>query len=707
MYRNLRCSLVALLLVSGVSAEEGMWTFDNIPSAKMKAKYNFAPNQAWLDHVRLSSIRFPGGSGSFVSKDGLVLTNHHVGRGAIQQVSGPGADYIKNGFYAENYEKEIPVRGYQLRTLMMMTNVTEEINRVVVGKDDKAAAKLRDEALADLSKSMSEKSGLNCEVVRLYQGGEFWIYGYKVHTDVRLVFAPEEQIAFFGGDPDNFTYPRHDADFAFFRVYENGKPYRSEHFLQWSRTDLKNGDLTFVTGHPGSTSRLITVDQMKADSNVFLPITLKSYEGRLKALRAYAKTSEEAARKVSTTLFSIENDQKRSIRYKDTLQNPETVKTLEAKEAALKSAVMTTPSLAYARSAWKKIKEAQSQISSMANDLNFVDARGSSLLGAALTMVRMTTEVNKPNDDRMQMFKEANLKATKTRLATPDPNYDAELQLVNFTRGLEEAQEALGNQHPFIKITLGNRTPSEVAKSTLAATTLNNAADRKALVDGGLPAMKASKDLLVQMALALEPMTRLISKKNQDLRAVINEQNTLIAKARFAVYGKEIYPDATFTLRLTYGPVESYPANGTKIQPFTTIAGLYDRAWGWGDKAENGAWALPPLWKEAAGKLDMKTPLNFVHSVDIIGGNSGSPVINTQGELVGLIFDGNIESLPGRYIYDVTANRAVSVDARFIIESLNKIYGAGNLTKELLGSLDEIETPRPMPVGPLKKLEKK
>ncbi len=367
------------------------------------------------------------------------------------------------------------------------------------------------------------------------------------------------------------------------------------------------------------------------------------------------------------------------------MRNPETVKKLEAQEAALQAAVAKDLKLAFAKNSWTKITKAQQGLTAMVKDLTYVNTRGSSLLGAAFTMSRMASEVAKADDQRATMFKDANLKATKARLAMPTANYDADLELVNFTRGLEEALEELGANHPFVKKMLGGKSGAQVAKDALSASTLQQPEVRKALVEGGLKALQASQDPLVKMALILEPMNREISKKADDLRVVINEQNTQIAKARFAVYGKELYPDATFTLRLTYGIVEGYPANGTRIQPFTTIAGLYDRAWGWGDKAENGAWALPAKWKNAASKLDMATPFNFVHSVDIIGGNSGSPVTNTKGELVGLIFDGNIESLPGIYVYDGTANRAVSVDTRVIIEALNKIYGAGSLANELQG----------------------
>lgn len=685
VFKWVRLTLLSVVIASGVHAEEGMWTFDNIPRTKMLAKYGFAPDQAWLDHVQLSALRFPGGSGSFVSKTGLVLTNHHVGRGSIQQVSGPGKDYIKNGFYAVTQEQEIRVPGLELRTLISMTNITDRLNTLVKGKDDKTASTLRDESIAAIVQEMNKKTGLDCQSVRLYQGGEYWIYAYKVHKDVRLVFAPEEQIAFFGGDPDNFTYPRHDLDFSIFRVYENNKPYNPSHYLTWSEAGIANGDLTFVIGHPGSTSRLLTFDQMSAEANVTLPLTLSSYARRLAALRNYGKTSEEAARKITTTVFSIENDQKRTIRYAETLNTPASVSRLKAQEAALRAAVIKDASLAYAKDSWGKISKAQDQLTKMAKEIAYVNTRNSALLSGTLTLVRYASEKSKPDADRLPMFKEANIKRTLTALTNGPGAIDMDLERVNFTVALEEAQEGLGSNHPFIKKILAGRTPAAAVDAALSGSTLMNAEQRKALVDGGVTALVGSQDPMVQIAMVLDPLNRAITKKASDLQAIIREQNGFIARARFAVYGKELYPDATFTLRLTYGPIETYPANGTKVQPFTTIAGLYDRAWGWGPKAENGAWALPETWLKAIAKVNMQTPFNFVHSTDIIGGNSGSPVTNVKGELVGLIFDGNIESLPGKYIYDGIANRAVSVDARVIIEALRNVYGASPLAMEITG----------------------
>jgi len=681
--------LAVLLSAGAMRADEGMWTFDNLPSKKMQAKYGFAPDQAWLDHVRLSSLRFPGGSGSFVSKDGLVLTNHHVGRSWTQSVSGPGEkDYIKNGFVAKDRAAEIKVPGLELYTLMQMDNVTERVAKATQGaKSDKDAQKARETELDKLKKETQDKTGLTSEVVSLYQGGEYWIYSYKKHTDVRLVMAPEGQIAFFGGDPDNFTYPRHNLDFTLFRVYENDKPYNPAHHLTWTQGGLKSGDMTFVTGHPGSTARLETTAQMKMTRDVAFPNRLKAVEKQIKFLKAFGAQDPEKARQVSSQVFGLENTHKAISGYLVGLKNAEAMTKIEKAEKELQAKVAKDPKLAATTGqSWTKIAGAMTAAGKMAKDNAYVNTRGSQLLGGALNLVRLADEEPKADDKRLAEFKDVNLKRMKMMLGMAPRNFNKELEIASFTFGLQEALDELGPNHEFVKAMLGSRKPAEVAKEAVEGTKLTDAAARKALMEGGKKALADSKDPMILLAKKLDPLGRKLREKQETLvSSVVTEHGGRIAKARFAAYGKENYPDATFSLRMSYGAVESYPANGTKIQPFTTMAGLFDRAWGWGDKAENGSWALPQRWQDRKGALDMSTPFNFVHTMDIIGGNSGSPVVDKKGELVGLIFDGNIESLPGRYYYDEKINRAVSVDARAISEALAKVYDAHHLVTELNG----------------------
>jgi hypothetical protein len=681
-------ALAALLAVGALRADEGMWTFDNLPTKKIQAKYGFTPDQAWLDHVRLASLRFPNGSGAFVSKDGLVLTNHHVGRNAIQQVSTKENDYIKHGFTAKDRESEIKVPGYELNTLMQMDNVTERVNKAVkAGASEKDALKARLAELDLAKKEIQEKTGLTSEIVTLYQGGEYWIYSYKKHTDVRLVACPESQIAFFGGDPDNFTYPRHNLDFALFRVYENGKPYNPPHHLAWTQGGLKAGDLTFVTGHPGSTARLETTAQMKITRDLAYPMRLKGLEKQIKFLKELGANDPERARQLSSQIFGLENSQKAITGYLSGLKDAEAMARIEKAEKELIAKVQKDPKLASsAGQSWAKIAAAATVARGLAKDAAFVNSRGSQLLGGALNLVRLADEEPKADEKRLAEFKEVNLKRMKVGLGNAPRNFNKDIEIASFAFGLQEALDELGANHPFVKAMLGGRKPMEVAKEAVEGSKLADPAARKALIEGGKKAVDASKDPMILLAKKLDPLNRDFRKKqDEQVTSVMTEHGGRIAKARFAVYGKEKYPDATFTLRLSYGAVESYPANGTKIQPFTTFAGLFDRAWGWGDKAEGGAWALPQRWLDRKGAIDMSVPFNFVHGMDIIGGNSGSPVVDKKGELVGLIFDGNIESLPGRYFYDEKINRAVSVDARAITEALAKVYDAHHLVTELTG----------------------
>jgi len=688
--RPLALSLLALTLAApSLRAEEGMWTFDNPPTKQIQEKYGWAPDQAWLDHVRLSSLRFPGGSGSFVSRDGLVLTNHHVGRGWIQRVSSKDADYVQNGFAAASREQEIKVPGLEVMTLMTMDNITERLAKALKeGLPEKEALKAREVEIEKIKGEMQQKSGLTCEHVSLYQGGEHWIYSYKKHTDVRLVFAPEQQIAFFGGDPDNFTFPRQDLDFSVFRVYENGQPYQPKDFLHWTQTGLKAGDLTFVTGHPGRTNRQDTYAQMLYSRDVAIPMRLASLERRKSALVEYAKLSPEASRQVGTQIFGVENSMKALTGYLSGLKDRSAMARIEAAEKELRAKVARDPKLAPAGESWGKIEQATKVARGMAKESLNVGTANSTLLGHALALVRIADEAALPSEKRLPEYSDANLKTQRTRLGVPSPYYP-EQETFLFTKGLAEAARELGPEHRFVKAMLGGKTPGEVAKAAVAGSRLGDPEVRKTLLAGGKKALAESTDPMILLARKLDPIARELRKRQEDLvTSVLTEQASRIARARFAIYGKNTYPDATFTLRISYGAVAGYPANGTFIQPFTTFGGLFDRYDGWGGneaRAHDGAWTLPQRWVDRRGALDPSVPYNFAHKVDIIGGNSGSPVIDRKGELVGLIFDGNIESLPGNYFYDEKVNRGVAVDARAIIQALDKVYGATGLVAELTG----------------------
>jgi len=668
-----------------VLADEGMWTFDNPPRQRLKEAYGFEPSQEWLDKVRLASVRFmDGGSGSFVSKDGLMITNHHVGLGCIQNISTPENDYVANGYYAGAREKEPACPGYEVNVLMS----TEEVTATVLGAvkpemTDQAAREARKGATARIENECATASGLRCNVVSLYQGSEYHLYRYQKYTDVRLVFAPEQQIAFYGGDPDNFTFPRHDLDVAIFRAYEAGKPVIPPAYLTWSRQGAGDGELVFVSGNPGSTSRLSTVAQLELLRDLVLPANLEFLKRRLALLHAYSARGQEQARRAKATIFGLENGQKALKGRLEALLDAKAMARKAADERALRDKVTADAALAKSLGdPWATVAAAQKKAASRFKESRFVGFGGSRLLGIAGQIVVYVDEVKKPNETRFEEFVDANLPSLTNRLYSKAPIFD-DLEEATLTDQLQYALEGLGKDHPFVKAALGGKTAAEVAKDAIAGTKLKDVAERKALVEGGTAAVAASTDPMIVVARKLEPLAREIRKWSEDeVQAPTTRAGEKLAQARWKTQGKTVNPDATFTLRLSYGVVKGYPAEGTEVAPRTTLHGLYDRSASWGFK---GPWALPQRWLDKKPALNLETPLNFVSTADIIGGNSGSPTLNKQGEFVGIIFDGNIQSLALDYFYTEDQARAVSVDSRGIIEALRKVYDAPALADELTG----------------------
>jgi hypothetical protein len=675
----------ALLGISVSLADEGMWTFDNPPIKQLKERYGFEPTGEWLDHVRLSSVRFnDGGSGSFVSPHGLVLTNHHVALGQLAKVSSPAKDYVKDGFFARTAAEELKCPDLEVNVLVALEDVTPRVlSAVKPGMTDEAALKARKAEMARIEKESLEKTGLRSDVISLYQGGEYWLYQYKKYTDMRLVFAPEQQIAFFGGDPDNFTYPRYDIDFALFRVYENGKPVESNQYLKWNAKGAGDGELVFVSGHPGSTSRLETMTQIETERDYNLPLLLKILNRRVETARRYAGQGPEQARQAARIIFFTENSLKAFKGAAQGLADKTLVAQMQKNETDFRTLVASKPEWKKAYGgAWDAIAQAEIEHRQILKTYLLYSARWSRLLEIAFNIVQYVAEVKKPDGERLEGYHDSQLDSLRFRLFSTAPIYPG-YEAAMLEGGLQVSLEELSANDPFIKAVLGARTPAEVAKTAVEGTKLADPAFRKSLVDGGEAAIQASSDPMMGLARTIDPFDRQrIKAFENNVESVETPAGERIGQARFAVYGKSLYPDATFTLRLAYGAVKGYPMNGTQAPPMTTFYGLYDRAYSFGLKPP---YNLPARYLERRTRLDLAGPLDFVNTCDIIGGNSGSPVINRQRELVGLIFDGNIESLVGDYVYNEVNNRAVAVHSGAIIEALRELYDASSLADELEG----------------------
>jgi hypothetical protein len=667
-----------------IHAEEGMWTFDNPPLKLLKAKYNFTPTQAWLDHLRLSSVRLnDGGSGSFVSSNGLLLTNHHVARGQLQKNSTADHDYLQTGFYAATPDQEMKSPDLEVNVLVAMQEVTARVQASAKGiADDAKALKAREAETAAIEKENKDKTGLRSDVVSLYQGGEYWLYQYKAYTDVRLVFAPEQQAAFYGGDPDNFTYPRYDLDMALFRVYDNGKPLHTDNFLKWSAKGAAPGELIFISGHPGSTERDDTVAELLVQRDIIGPAITEYLQRRIVSAQAFAAQGPEQARLVGSTIFGLQNSLKVFIGRKEALADPAVLAKKQADEAEFRQKVAANPEWQRAYGdTWDTIARVEEQVKPEVKGQLFrrTDSR---LFGIARDIVQYVAEIKKPDGERLPDFHDAELDTLKFQMLSPAPIPVATEKLY-MTTALNLGEEKLGKDDAYIQAILQGGSIDTVVNTLVDGTKLADPAVRKALIDGGEAAVAASTDPMIVAARRVDPIVRESNRRMRDTyESVLTKEGEKLGNARFLVYGKNAYPDATFTLRLSYGTVIGYPYNGTIAPPFTTFYGLYDRAASFSNKPP---FDLTPKEAAARDKLDLSTPLDFVSTGDIIGGNSGSPVVNRDGELVGLIFDGNIESMAGDFVYDGTKNRAVAVHSAGMMEGLRKLYGAGTLADELEG----------------------
>ena len=667
-------------------ADEGMWTFNNVPRAEIKKRYGFEITDDWLKKVQLASVRFNnGGSGSFVSPNGLVLTNYHIVEEIINQVSTPEKDLAKEGFVARTRAEEIKAPSLELNVLASLEDVTTRVNGAVkAGMSDAESFAARRAEISAIEGESTKATGLRSDVVTLYQGGQYNLYRYKKYTDVRLVFAPEWQAAFFGGDPDNFNFPRFNIDMALVRVYENDQPVHPDSYFKWSKAGAKEGELVFVTGNPGSTSRLDTVAHLEQLRDTSIPIVLRLLERREAMLKKYMSMGEEQTRQAQDELNSIQNSLKVYRGQIAGLKDKTLMTTKMYNETALRKSIAASPERQKMYGdAWDAIAKAHQGLPTYIRERRIFDQAGgfnSTLFNYARTLVRMAAESEKPNAARLPEYTDARRASLELGLYSPAPVHE-DFEKLKLADSLGFMVELLSADHPLVKQILDGKTPEARANDLIEGTKLKDPAYRKELAAGGRQAIESSTDPMIVLARTIDPKARELRKRYEsEVTGVERANYAKIARARFETEGTKLYPDATFTLRLSYGAVKGYTENGKRISPFTTLGGLYERS---AQFKSEFPYNLPPRWTEKKSGVDLRTPFNFVSTNDIIGGNSGSPTINKNAELVGLIFDGNIQSLVGDFIYDESVNRAISVDARAMLEVLRKVFNANEVADEL------------------------
>ena len=681
MRRLFSIALATMTMFSSVcdtSGDEGMYLFNDLPADQLKSSYDFEPSQAWADALRLSSVRFnSGGSGSFISSDGLVLTNHHVASDTLHKLSSAESNLIDDGYLAKTLEQELKAPDLELNQLVSIQDVTERVNSAVA--DDAVvadAAKQRRAVIAEIEKESKDKTGFRSDVVTLFGGAKYHLYRYKKFTDVRLVWAPETAAAFFGGDADNFEYPRYNLDATIMRVYEDGKPAKLDNFLRWNTAGVSDGELVFVSGNPGRTQRIFTVDALKFLRDSRLPYVLDYLRRKEIMLQQFGLDGAEATRRGRDDLFGIQNGRKAYTGMLAGLQDPNTIATKQLRENKLLDAIKSDPALAGTEQAFQEVSAVQEEKKKMLGQTVTFRSR---LFDLALTSVLRAAEDEKPNGERLREFTESGRESLVQDLLSEAPIY-RDLERVKLADELARLVEHRGADDALVANVLNGKGPRERAAELIEGTKLDEISVRKAYLEGDLAMLVASDDAMITLARELEPEYRRLRTINEELDERSRQAYAKITAAVSKLQGDSGYPDATFTLRLAFGQVKSYVQDGQTIEPTTDFRGAFEHE---EQHAGQTDFDLPPSWNAAIDRLDLSTQLNFVCTADIIGGNSGSPVVNRDGELVGLIFDGNIQSLTSDYLYTDVQARAVSVSGVGILEALRKIYGAEALADSI------------------------
>jgi hypothetical protein len=661
-----------------------MWTFDVPPLEYWAQRYNFRPSQTWLDHARLSTARIPGCTASFVSSDGLIMSNHHCARGCADAVTRQGEDLLTNGFYAATRAEERACPNFVVDQLVEITDVTAQVGAAVPAgaTADRAAALRNETAQAIQERCDASAPKTHCEVITMYRGGQYKLYRFHRWTEARLVFVPETQAASFGGDPDNFTYPRHDLDMSFLRVYENGQPAHMEHFYRWSANGSREGDLVFVVGNPGNTSRLETIAELEYQRDVQFPSALLSLNSQVAVYEELARLGPERATAARNTLFYLQNSQKAITGYQSGLLDSRLLDRKRAWERDFRGRVNANPELRrqYA-AAWDNLQRIVTEERTLDVRRRYYafGAFGSRLLNYAGGLVRLPVETAKPDSARLPQYRDANRPNIERMIGSPAP-VDTAQEIRLLGSWLTAMASELPATDPVRRQALGDRAPMDAARAMVQASQMGSAEQRRALLQGGAAAVAASTDPFVRLARVIDPLSRPIIARWTALQNEQSQNDELVARALLAVFGNSVAPDATFSLRISDGEVRRYPYNGTYAPAYTTFYGVYDRSIGFGGESP---WDLTPRWQAARDHVNLATPFNAVSTNDITGGNSGSPVINRDGEIVGLIHDGNIEQLPLDFIFFETYGRSVWVDSRGIVEALRHVYDAGSLADEL------------------------